>query len=72
MFMLSSQRQCLCVQGPLTQVVDSGAAESVCPCDWSTELPTEEVAWNQRRRIKHHREEVCCEVNPGPRWCARV
>ena len=51
-------------------VVDSGAAESVCPWGWASEFPIKEVAWNQKRnfrnasggRMEHHGEKkVCCE-----------
>ena len=51
-------------------VVDSGAAESVCPWGWASEFPIKEVAWNQKRnfrnasggRMEHYGEKkVCCE-----------
>ena len=51
-------------------VVDSGAAESVCPWDWATEVPTKKVAWNPKRnllnasggRMEHYGDKkVCCE-----------
>ena len=51
-------------------VVDSGAAESVCPWGWASEVPIKEVAWNQKRnfrnasggRMEHYGEKkVCCE-----------
>ena len=51
-------------------MVDSGAAESVCPWDWASEFPIKEVAWNQKRnfrnasggRMEHYGEKkVCCE-----------
>ena len=32
-------------------VVDSGAAESVCPWDWAPEFPTKEVPWDQKRKF---------------------
>ena len=32
-------------------VVDSGAAESVCPWGWAAEFPVKEVPWEQRRRF---------------------
>ena len=32
-------------------VVDSGAAESVCPWEWATEFPVKEVPWEQRRKF---------------------
>ena len=32
-------------------VVDSGAAESVCPWDWAEEFPMKEVPWEQRRKF---------------------
>ena len=62
-------------------VVDSGAAESVCPWDWASEFPIKEVAWNQKRnfrnasggRMEHYGEKkVCCEfAGPSTRSDAR-
>ena len=53
-------------------VLDSGAAESVCPWDWATELPTMKVAWYQAKnlfstsggRVEHYGEKKgCCEFD---------
>ena len=32
-------------------VVDSGAAESVCPWEWATQFPIKEVPWGQKRKF---------------------
>ena len=34
-------------------VIDSGAAESVCPWDWANAFPTREVPWGQKRHFRN-------------------
>ena len=57
-------------ESSLEIALGSGAAESVCPCDWATEFLTEEAAWRQYRNVlnasggqmEHFSEKkVCCE-----------
>ena len=53
-------------------IVDSGAAESVCPWDWAQEFPTKEVPWDKKRkfvsanggRMQHYGEKmVVCKFD---------
>ena len=52
-------------------VVDSGAAESVCPWDWAPAFPTKEVPWDKKRKfvsanggmMKHYGEKVFCRFS---------
>ena len=34
-------------------VIDSGAAESVCPWDWARQFPTREVPWDRKRDFRN-------------------
>ena len=34
-------------------VIDSGAAESVCPWDWAKQFPVREVRWDQKRSFRN-------------------
>ena len=34
-------------------VIDSGAAESVCPWNWANAFPTREVPWGQKRQFRN-------------------
>ena len=52
-------------------VIDSGAAESVCPWDWAQQFPVREVQWDRKRnfrnasggKMEHYGEkQVRCEL----------